>query len=69
MHEEWTKVISGNQLVRFTYQDLPDGGAFLTAQFSGHEVVYSVILHRAAESFKREDVEEHFWRELGPILH
>jgi hypothetical protein len=69
MHEEWTKVISGNRLVRFTYQDLPDGGAFLTAQFAGHEVVYSVILRHAPDSFSRENIEQHFWRELGPISH
>ena len=39
MDDEWTKVISGDQLVKFTYADLPTGGAFLTAQIAGHDVV------------------------------
>ena len=30
--------------MEFTYLELSDGGAFLTAQIGGHEVVYSVIL-------------------------
>jgi hypothetical protein len=41
MEDEWTKVISGDRLVKFTYLDLPEGTAFLTAQIAGHDVVYS----------------------------
>jgi hypothetical protein len=40
---EWTKVMSDDRLVKFTYLDLPEGKAFLTAQIAGHEVVYSVF--------------------------
>ena len=35
MEDEWTKVISGDRLVKFTYLDLPEGKAFLTAQIAG----------------------------------
>ena len=57
MEDEWTTVISGDRLVKFTYSDLPDGKAFLTAQIAGHEVVYSVILRQAEHPFNREGVE------------
>ena len=40
MRNEWTTVISGDRLVKFTYVDLPTGEAFMTAQIGGHEVVY-----------------------------
>ncbi len=67
MEHEWTKVISGERLVKFTYLDLPEGTAFLTAQIAGHEVVYSVILRPAEQPFNREDVERHFACECPPI--
>ena len=35
--------MTGNRLVKFTYLELSESGAFLTAQIGGHEVVYSVI--------------------------
>ena len=38
MDDTWTKVISGDRLVKFTYSDFLEGGAFLTAQIAGHEV-------------------------------
>jgi hypothetical protein len=66
MHDEWMRIIPGNQLVKFTYLDLPDGGAFLTAQIGGNEVVYSLILDCAKDPFRREDVERRFERELRP---
>ena len=43
MHDEWMRSVTGDRLVKFTYLELSDGGAFLTAQIGGHEV-YSVIL-------------------------
>ncbi len=57
MKDEWTKVISGDRLVKFTYVDLPGGNAFLTPQIAGHEVVYSVLLGQAEYPFNREGVE------------
>jgi hypothetical protein len=65
MQDEWTKVISGEGLVKFTYQELLGSGAFITAQIAGHEVVYSVILTRVDKPLGREAVEHHFERELS----
>jgi hypothetical protein len=67
MEDEWTKVISGDRLVKFTYVDLSEGTAFLTAQIAGHDVVYSVILRQAERPFNREGVERHFGSECPPI--
>ena len=49
MYDEWMRSVTGNRLVKFTYLELSDGGAFLTAQIGGHEVVYSVILDTAQD--------------------
>jgi hypothetical protein len=46
--------------VKFTYDDLPLGKAFLTAQIAGNEVVCSVILPEPEFPFSREGVESHF---------
>jgi hypothetical protein len=67
MEDEWAKVISGDRLVKFTYADLPEGAAFLTAQIAGHEVVYSIILEQTQQPFSRRGVERHFTYELRPI--
>ena len=67
MEDEWTSVISGDRLVKFTYLDLPTGEAFLTAQIAGHAVVYSVILRDAEQPFSRERVERHFDYECPPL--
>ena len=60
MEDEWTTVSSSHQLVKFTYSELPNGTAFLTAQIAGHEVVCSVILPQPEHPFSREGVERHF---------
>ena len=66
MHdEEWIKTLADGRKVKFIYQELPDDGAFMTAQLAGHEVVYSVVLHRAGNPLSREDVESHFKAELS----
>jgi hypothetical protein len=66
MRDEWTTVISGDRLVKFTYVDLPTGEAFMTAQIAGHEVVYSIISEQT-EDFSRVGVEGRFDAELRPI--
>ena len=66
MYDECMRSVTGNRLVKFTYLELSDGGAFLTAQIGGHEVVYSVILDTA---FSREAVERHFERELRAMAN
>ena len=67
MKDEWTKVISGDRLVKFTYFDLSTGAAFMTAQIAGHEVVYSIISERTERPFSRVGVEGRFDYELRPI--
>jgi hypothetical protein len=67
MEDEWVKVISGDRLVKFTYSDLPEGAAFLTAQIAGHEVVYSIILEQTEHPFSRQGVERHFKYELRTL--
>ena len=67
VQDEWTTMVSGNRLVKFTYADLPAGAAFLTAQIAAHEVVYSILLERTEQPFSRRAVERRFELELGPI--
>jgi hypothetical protein len=44
MSDEWIKNLADGRRVKFTYQELPDKGAFITAQVEGNKVVYSIIL-------------------------
>ena len=69
MEDEWTRVIPGGRIVKFTYLDLPEGMSFLTAQLAGHDVVYSVISRQAECPFTREAVERHFEYEFPRISH
>jgi hypothetical protein len=64
-YEEWIKTLADGRKVKFVYQELPEDGAFITAQFAGNEVVYSVILSTIRNSLSREDVESHFKGELS----
>jgi len=63
--EEWTKTLADGRRVKFIYQELPEVGAFITAQLEGNEVVYSVVLTKARNPLSREDVESHFKGELS----
>ena len=63
--EEWTKTLEDGRRVKFICQELPEDGAFLTAQLEGNEVVYSVVLTKARNPLNREDVERHFKGELS----
>ena len=63
--DEWIKTLEDGRQVKFNNQELPEDGAFITAQFAGHEVVYSVVLTKAGNPLGREDVESHFKRELS----
>lgn len=62
--EEWVKSLPDGRKVKFVYQELPNGGAFITAQIAGNEVVYSVLLAKTNNPLSRQDVESHFEREL-----
>jgi hypothetical protein len=63
--EEWIKTLEDGRNVKFIYQELPEDGAFITAQIERNEVVYSVVLTRARNPLSREDVESHFKGELS----
>ncbi|MGC1483183.1 MAG: hypothetical protein WA789_05260 [Candidatus Acidiferrum sp.] len=63
--EEWIKTFADGRKVKFIYQELPEDGAFITAQIAGNEVVYSVVLTKAGNPLSREDVEGHFNAELA----
>ena len=63
--EEWIKTLEDGRRVTFFYQELPEDGAFITAQLAGNEVVYSVILAKAKNPLSREEVECHFAGELS----
>jgi hypothetical protein len=63
--EEWIKTLEDGRRVKFIYQELPNDGAFITAQIAGHEVVYSVVLAKAKNPLAHEDVENHFKSELS----
>jgi hypothetical protein len=63
--EEWIKKLDDGRRVKFIYQELPQDGAFITAQIERNEVVYSVVLTKAKNPLSREDVESHFKGELS----
>ena len=64
-NEEWIKTLEDGRNVKFIYQELPEDGAFITAQIERNEVVYSVVLTKASNPLSREDVESHFKGELS----
>jgi hypothetical protein len=63
--EEWIKTLKDGRKVKFIYQELPEDGAFITAQLAGNEVVHSVLLAKAGNPLSHEDVESHFKGELS----
>jgi hypothetical protein len=63
--EEWIKTLKDGRKVKFIYQELPEDGAFITAQLERNEVVYSVVLAKAGNPLSREAVESHFQGELS----
>ena len=63
--EEWIKTREDGRKVKFIYQELPNDGAFITAQIAGNEVVYSIVLTKAGNPLSREDLERRFEGELS----
>ena len=63
--QEWVKNLADGRSVKFVYQELPKDGAFVTAQVSGNEVVYSIVLSNAGNPLSWEAVERCFERELA----
>ena len=62
---EWIKALEDGRLVKFFCQELPEDGAFITAQLAGNAVVYSVLLAKAKNPLSRGEVESHFAGELS----
>jgi hypothetical protein len=63
--EDWIKTLADGRKVKFIYQELPEDGAFLTAQIAGNEVVYSIVLTKAGNPLSRGDIERRFQGELS----
>jgi hypothetical protein len=63
--EAWIKTLADGRKVKFIYQELPEDGAFITAQVGGNEVVYSIVLTEAGNPLSREYVESRFKGELS----
>jgi hypothetical protein len=63
--EEWIRTLADGRKVKFIYQELPEGAAFITAQIEGNQVVYSIVLTKVRDPLSREDVESHFKGELS----
>jgi hypothetical protein len=63
--QDWIKTLADGRKVKFIYQELPEDGAFITAQLAGNEVVYSIVLAKAGNPLSREDVERRFEGELS----
>jgi hypothetical protein len=65
LDDEWIKGLADGRNVKFTYQELPDDGAFISAQIERNKVVYSIFLVEAKNPLSREEVESHFEGELS----
>ncbi len=65
LSEEWIKTLADGRKVKFTYLELPDDGAFITAQVERHKVVYSILLAKANNPLSRKNVEGQFEGELS----
>jgi hypothetical protein len=63
--DEWIKTLEDGRKVKFTYQELVEDGAFVTAQIEGNAVMYSIILIKAGNPLSHEVVESRFGDELA----
>jgi hypothetical protein len=63
--EDWIKTLEDGRLVKFTNQELPGGGSFITAQIEKSEVVYSIVLEKVKNPLSRQEVESRFKAELS----
>jgi hypothetical protein len=62
--DEWIRTFANGRRVKFSDDELMDA-TFITAQIEGNEVVYSILLNKAAIKLSREEVEGRFERELS----
>lgn len=63
--EEWIKTLEDGRRVKFTNLELPEDGAFITAQLEGNQVVYSILLAKPKKPLSRAGVEIYFEGELS----
>jgi hypothetical protein len=63
--DEWIKTGKDGRKVKFIYQELPEDGAFISAQIAGNEVVYSIVMTKAGNPLDRDEVESRFEGELS----
>jgi hypothetical protein len=63
--EDWIKALEDGRLVKFTNQELPGGGSFITAQIEKSEVVYSIVVEKVKNPLSRQEVENRFKAELS----
>jgi hypothetical protein len=63
--EEWIKTLADGRRVKFTNLELPEDGAFITAQLEGNLVVYSIVMANARKPLSRAGVESYFEGELS----
>ena len=63
--EDWIKTFEDGTKVKLIYQQLPEEGAFVTAQLAGNGIVYSLALTKAKNPQSRDEVESRFKGELS----
>jgi len=64
-NQEWIRTLEDGRMVKFTYQRVREGGAFITARIAANEVIYSGLLAKAVSPSNRKDVENHFSNEVS----
>jgi hypothetical protein len=57
--------LGDSRRVKFTYQELPNDKAFITAQIERNRVVYSILLAQTEKPLSRAEVESYFEDELS----
>jgi hypothetical protein len=62
---EWISALGDGRRVKFSYQELPNDEAFITAQIERNRVVYSILLAQTEKPLSRAEVESYFEDELS----
>jgi hypothetical protein len=63
-NDEWIRAFADGRNVKFSQDEVMDA-TFITAQIEGNEVVYSILLNKAAIKLSRGEVEGRFEPELS----
>jgi len=62
---EWIKTLEDGRKVKFTYQELMEGGASISTKIEDNQVIYSIIMTKVRNPSSREDIEGRFDSELS----